>query len=471
MITNLLHRSIARLSMVLMTLVSACGTGGDMGDAPGAGGPPPQTPIASIRMTPETKQIAVGERITISAQALDAAGQPIAGKTFAIASMNPAIASSTGLTATSVEVAGVAHGVVNVVATAEGKEGRAIVTVSGFMPVQLSGRVLDGETLQPLAGAQVASEISSSFATTGSDGSFTMTVPNTYNEAEIVDFTASLSGYESTTLRSDIRPPDTVLEPILIVKPRTTPGSVSGGVRNARDNSGIAGATVFINKGQGGAGTVVASTTTDSQGGYSFSGLPAGVYTLITYPSGFAFCKRTVVSLGTSATATQNLFCSPSTASDLATRIVLTWGNSPSDLDAHLSGPNANDANRFHVYFLNSSRGSLAASPFALLDIDQRNGSGPETITINRLASGVYRFSVHDYSNRSASGSTALGNSRAIVELYLPGRTTPEVFNVPVQPGNLWTVFELVGSPSDPSVVTVTARNEMGFLTDEATVQ
>lgn len=455
----------------LLALLTACGGGGGGSDSGGgSGNPPSSVPIASIRLTPDTKQIGVGESFVFTAQALDAAGNAIAGKTFAMATVNPAVATSRGLSASSVEVTGVAQGVVNLIATAEGKEGRAIVTVSGYAPIQISGQVIDGETLQPLAGAQVAQEGSTSFATTGSDGSFSMLVPNRA-DLDSSSFTASRTGYLSTTLYSEFRAPSTVLEPIMLVKERATPGSVTGALRNARDNTGIAGQLVGLYRGQGAAGSQVASTTTDSQGGFSFTGVAAGVYTLHSLPSGYATCERTVVSLDSGSTATQNLFCSPSTSSDLSTRIVLTWGNSPADLDAHLTGPNAGDASRFHVYFPNSSRGSLTSNPFAQLDTDQQNGLGPETITVKVVNPGVYRFSVHDYSNRGSASSTALGSSRAKVELYLPGRASPQVFNVPVGSGNLWTVFELVGTPGDPSNVTVTPRNEMGFVADEDLVQ
>ncbi len=245
--------------------------------------------------------------------------------------------------------------------------------------------------------------------------------------------------------------------------------SITGAVRNARNNQGIANTLVILRRGQGGGaeGPSVAERTTDSSGGYSFAGLESGVYTVLAVPNAFKDCSRTTISLDSNQSTTQNLFCSPVGGNDSGIRIVLTWGQTPSDLDAHLTGPNATDANRFHVYYLTAQRGSETANPFSKLDTDQRNSLGPETITIKQMNSGVYRFSVHDYTNRNSATSTALGSSQAKVELYLMGELSPRTFYVPNQRGTLWTVFELTGSLDNP---TVTPRNEMGLATEEASI-
>jgi hypothetical protein len=131
-------------------------------------------------------------------------------------------------------------------------------------------------------------------------------------------------------------------------------------------------------------------------------------------------------------------------------RIVLQWGTTPSDLDAHLTGP-IPDVGRFHVFFANPCHpvdpdlGCQAAD--VTLDRDDQDGTGPETITIAQTAVGTYRFSVHDFTNRLSTGSSALSASGALVRLFLEDGTT-QVFQVPTGaegplPGTLWTVFEL----------------------------
>jgi hypothetical protein len=146
---------------------------------------------------------------------------------------------------------------------------------------------------------------------------------------------------------------------------------------------------------------------------------------------------------------------------------VLTWGTRPADLDAHLTGPEAAGSGRFHVFYPGASRGNATAAPFALLDVDDTSANGPETITVTQLNPGVYRYSVHDFTNRSSATSTELAGSGARVELYLPGTASPRQFFVPNERGTLWAVFELTGPIDNP---TVTVRNEMGLATDSAAV-
>ena len=132
-----------------------------------------------------------------------------------------------------------------------------------------------------------------------------------------------------------------------------------------------------------------------------------------------------------------------------AVRAVLEWGESPLDLDFHLTGPTAT-SDRFHVAWFNP--GSLTSAPFASLDRDDRDSFGPETITISQVeAGGLYRFSVHDYSNRNLTFSTALTGSAAKVTVYLASGAS-QVFNVPPSEtgGTLWTVFTLVDGTIDP---------------------
>ncbi|MFG6415978.1 carboxypeptidase regulatory-like domain-containing protein [Roseateles sp. DC23W] len=64
--------------------------------------------------------------------------------------------------------------------------------------------------------------------------------------------------------------------------------------------------------------------------------------------------------------------------------IKLTWGTEPSELGSHLRTPSGS-----HVYF--SSKGQLAAAPFANLDVDDTSSYGPEVITLTKLMVGTYK--------------------------------------------------------------------------------
>ena len=64
-------------------------------------------------------------------------------------------------------------------------------------------------------------------------------------------------------------------------------------------------------------------------------------------------------------------------------RIVLTWGETPRDMDSHLDTPTG-----CHVYYGRKQCPSGEAS----LDTDVTDSYGPETINIRSLKPGVYRY-------------------------------------------------------------------------------
>jgi uncharacterized protein YfaP (DUF2135 family) len=129
-------------------------------------------------------------------------------------------------------------------------------------------------------------------------------------------------------------------------------------------------------------------------------------------------------------------------------RIVLTWGATPSDLDSHFFGPLA-DGTRFHMYYPYSS-GSSPWPDVVALDLDDVTSFGPETTTLFQQFNGVYKFSVHDYTNRNSTTSSQLSNSGAQVRVY-KGANLIANFNVPLnQPATLWEVFELEGDTVRP---------------------
>ena len=65
-------------------------------------------------------------------------------------------------------------------------------------------------------------------------------------------------------------------------------------------------------------------------------------------------------------------------------RVVLTWGETPRDLDSHLDTPSG-----CHVYY-----GRKQCRGEASLDTDVTDSYGPETINIVKLLPGVYKYSL-----------------------------------------------------------------------------
>ena len=112
-------------------------------------------------------------------------------------------------------------------------------------------------------------------------------------------------------------------------------------------------------------------------------------------------------------------------------RIVLEWGANPMDLDSHLN------TSQGEVSFMNMSISGVAS-----LDVDDTNGNGPETITIETSAE-QYTYYVKDYTNSNDSSSNALAGSGATVKVYLPGESSPRIFYVPSGSGTVWEVFRI----------------------------
>lgn len=319
---------------------------------------------------------------------------------------------------------------------------------------RLTGTVEDASTGMPIAGATVALQLAGqTIATsqTASNGIFL--TPS--NRARLYDLRASAPGYDPVILeRQRILPRSTrTSESVRLVRSASAVGAVSGVIRDARNLAPLAGALVEIRLGQNATGgPALASVTTLSTGFFRFFNFPAGSYTLAVTRNGYDRAVRTVAVIGGTETGNQDVVTYPAGFGSQV-GIILTWGATPSDLDAHLTGPLAS-GNRFHIAWF--SFGNLTDEPFAKLDVDDRSSFGPETVTIASRRPGVYRYSIHDFSNRSSTASGALATSGATVILSIPGQST-RTFRVPNAPGNLWTVFELDGTQLTPI-------NQMSFI-------
>ena len=310
---------------------------------------------------------------------------------------------------------------------------------------RFGGVVRSATTNNPIAGAAVSIRTAGTATqvdnvTTAADGSYQSNpIP-----AGTYDLVYSATGFNNATLfartlTGGSGTPVTSLPVVQLVPTGTANGNLTGSVRDATSNAVLAGATVEIRSGGGNtAGAALATTTSAADGSYAFNNLAAGTYTVRATRTGYL--EGTVnVTIAQATQVAPVLFMSPTGGTAFAWRIVLSWGTTPSDLDAHLTGPLAGSASRFHVFF--STKGSLTASPFAQLDVDVTSGSGPETITIAQQIAGVYRYYVHNFGGTA----TGLKTSNARVDLY-QGNTLVRQFFPPLQDGIYWTVFEISGT-------------------------
>jgi hypothetical protein len=239
----------------------------------------------------------------------------------------------------------------------------------------------------------------------------------------------------------------TILESVLaIADTYSGNGTVAGTVTNSLTGTGLAGVTVNLRAGLNSqTGAVVTTGTTNGAGEYSIAGVPTGYYTAELSAAGYITAFISVYSRGGQTTGNQNASISPVLAAG-ETRVVLTWGAAPADLDTHFTGPTTSGP-RFHIayYDQNINDGTVAS-----LDADDTSSYGPETITLTTQISGTYRYYVHDFTNGGANPSTALSNSGAQVKVY-NSTGLAATFNVPAnQGGTIWEVFELSGGTITP---------------------
>jgi hypothetical protein len=111
-------------------------------------------------------------------------------------------------------------------------------------------------------------------------------------------------------------------------------------------------------------------------------------------------------------------------------RVVLDWGAQPRDLDAHLIREGA-----YHI----SYRETRSYQDQVLLDRDDLDGFGPETITINQLSSqGEYRYFVRDFTR-----SGRLADSKAHVRVYSERRLLKSYVIPSDIKGDEWEVFRV----------------------------
>ncbi len=213
--------------------------------------------------------------------------------------------------------------------------------------------------------------------------------------------------------------------------------SISGLALDAASGSVLDGVRISLyTDADGVPGTMLQQATTPAGGGFGFADLSPGSYIVGAALDGYIDSHRKVT-LGSGQILTrQDLVLSPLLGPD-EMRIVLTWGEHPQDLEAHLTGPNP-DGCRHHCSYWNRR------IPGAVLNADDTDGFGPETITLTKGAPGAYRFYVHDFSNRYSKGSM-LSSSGARVVVYDGLGEAPRTFEVPPLAGTVWHVFDVDG--------------------------
>ena len=318
---------------------------------------------------------------------------------------------------------------------------------------RFSGAIVNAASGAPVANANVAIRRADNSLVdqivSGSDGLWTSNpiLAGTYNVVVTAPgFQVGQIFNQSVVVGPTV--PVTPLTRLQLVLISSGTGIISGTVADATGNFAENNVTLQLRAGVfNTTGPALATTTSNSNGFYAFPAQPNGSYTILASKTGYAdgVAIATVVSGNVTA---PKVFISPA-GQNVVWRFVLSWGATPSDLDAHLTGPIVNSATRFHVYF--ASTGSSTSTPFVTLDVDQTLGFGPETITMSQQFPGVYRYYVHNF-----SGESTLRVSTARVDVY-QGNTLVRQFFPPQQDGDYWSVFEISGT-------TITPLNSIGSV-------
>ena len=409
-------------------------------------------PVATITLLPASLALVVGGTATLTPTLFDANNAALTGRVVTWSSANTAVAtvSASGL------VTGVATGSTVVTATSEGRSASASITVTPNTAVTftLSGRVVEAAGTPGVVGARVSAlDVNAAvMATTTTDATGNWSLTG-LALGSVVRLAFSATGYVSTSMAPITVSATATIESAPLARISSATGGVSGRARDVTTNAVIAtGIAVELRDGMNATtGLAVQSSTTAADGTYGFVGVAAGTYTLVMRGAGYVQASRTVTVSGGATTANADLTLSAS-ANANQWRIVLTWVSAVRDLDLYLTLPGAGTA-RQQIYFLQP--GNCAAAPFACLDLDAASAPGPETVTISQLGTGTYRFYVQNYNAPSSAADSTLMRSGAQVRIYRANALVA-TYQVPQQPGTLWTVAELDGAAG-----TLTPRNTM----------
>lgn len=331
---------------------------------------------------------------------------------------------------------------------------------------KLSGRVVNASN-NGIPGASISiyykgSSIKISSIYTMSDGTFeTSSFP--YGEYDIVISATGYARYKSTeTISSAV----VYLQPYKMTSRNgEATGIVDGTIKNAETGGTINNVTYTVYKdwNSDSSSEVVTSGTAD--GTYSVE-LNVGYYTIKFAAEGYSSNSVNVTVIEDTCVTANVVLNIYDEALEGLFRVVLTWGETPSDLDSHLYCKSESGDN-YHVYYSNKNGYDSDGNRVANLDVDDTSSYGPETVTIYDIdESATYEYYVHNYSYRHYSDSSELSNSGAIIRIY-NGNDLIGTRYIPANVGGtVWHVFDY-----NPVTNDITSVDEMYYQSNPEYVE
>lgn len=212
---------------------------------------------------------------------------------------------------------------------------------------------------------------------------------------------------------------------------------LKGFIVNEKTDSGLGGAIIEIAKGKVKEhGKIFTEIRPNSNGDYSVM-LEAGTYAVTVSCDGYISTTEEIVIKGDNAMEKHDFKLKEEKANAGMIRFELTW-TSGADLDSYLDGKTASGSN-VSTNFRHRNAEDANGETLAALDIDQLTSGGKET-TILYDSSGEYEFFVHKF-----SGNVNLGETGAVVKIYLGESNTPEyTLEIPQDVDtNAWSVCKI----------------------------
>ncbi len=266
----------------------------------------------------------------------------------------------------------------------------------------------------------------------GPDGRFSVDVPPGLATASAV-----AEGFCNTRVEKRLSTQDRSL-----IIPLLRGTEVRGTVLNAITGQPLNGATVKVT-----AGEVQQTGRTGADGEFHVPGIPVGDASIVASAPGFETDQR---NHRTGGSEPLRIVLSP-VLPDGEVRIVLTWGARPRDLDAHLYGP-LPDGGQFHVGFQDLQAGG------ATLDVDAKEGWGPETITARNIVPGTFLYYVVHNDSLGTNEGQGIARSEAQVRVYYRGAPQRPYLIPPNASGPVWHALNLQVAPDGQ--ITVVPQNQ-----------